>query len=460
MNNNEVITYSNDQKENEKSRKKQEFQEYIAKLKLERKKKIEEEKEKKKQKQLKQIEIQNKQKKKEQKVLNKLEKEKGKINIVLIKIFDDITLFQEYVKIQNHYNSENVLYLFKRVLYELPNDFNISNLNKLRKNMFLYEIGYDKEEEYNDILKLLEKMLFNKEIINFKKQLELYQMYNSLIDTIDDKEYIVNKVFDMYKNFYASTFSKNVTKTELKEIIQNINRQKEYKEYRENFFNRNNDVILKIPYIDNNSLNRFIKLIEKTTYFKGINNLDIDIFSYTINSLTYKVSEKEKNFILENVYKIFNKLNKDLEKQKLIKEKERLLKGDMSKEVEMRKQAVEYSNVQNGYEFEEYVANLYRKLGYTIEEVTKKSGDQGADIIAYKDNNKYVIQVKFYNNPVGNKAVQEVVGAIGMYKANRGIVVTNSNFTPSAVELANANEIELVDGQKIEKYKKLIIDKI
>ena len=51
MNNNEVITYSNDQKENEKSRKKQEFQEYIAKLKLERKKKIEEEKEKKKQKQ-------------------------------------------------------------------------------------------------------------------------------------------------------------------------------------------------------------------------------------------------------------------------------------------------------------------------------------------------------------------------------------------------------------------------
>ena len=379
---------------------------------------------------------------------------------MLIKIFDDITLFQEYVKIQNHYNSENVLYLFKRVLCELPNDFNISNLNKLRKNMFLYEIGYDKEEEYNDILKLLEKMLFNKEIINFKKQLELYQMYNSLIETIDDKEYIVNKVFDMYKNFYASTFSKNVTKTELKEIIQNINRQKEYEEYRENFFNRNNDVILKIPYIDNNSLNRFIKLIEKTTYFKGINNLDIDIFSYTINSLTYKVSEKEKNFILENVYKIFNKLNKDLEKQKLIKEKERLLKGDMSKEVEMRKQAVEYSNVQNGYEFEEYVANLYRKLGYTIEEVTKKSGDQGADIIAYKDNNKYVFQVKFYNNPVGNKAVQEVVGAIGMYKANRGIVVTNSNFTPSAVELANANEIELVDGQKIEKYKKLIIDKI
>ena len=84
----------------------------------------------------------------------------------------------------------------------------------------------------------------------------------------------------------------------------------------------------------------------------------------------------------------------------------------------------------------------------------------GADVIAYKDNIKYVIQVKFYNNPVGNKAVQEVVGAIGMYKANKGIVVTNSTFTSSAIELAQANNIELVDGEKIEEYKKIIIDKM
>ncbi len=82
----------------------------------------------------------------------------------------------------------------------------------------------------------------------------------------------------------------------------------------------------------------------------------------------------------------------------------------------------------------------------------------GADVIANKDNIKYVIQAKFYNNPVGNKAVQEVVASIGMYKANKGIVVTNNTFTSSAIELARANDIELVDGQKIEEYKKMIID--
>lgn len=84
----------------------------------------------------------------------------------------------------------------------------------------------------------------------------------------------------------------------------------------------------------------------------------------------------------------------------------------------------------------------------------------GADVIAYKDNVKYVIQVKFYSNPVGNKAVQEVVASIGMYKADQGIVVTNSTFTSSAVELANANNIELVDGEKIEEFKRIIIDNI
>ena len=84
----------------------------------------------------------------------------------------------------------------------------------------------------------------------------------------------------------------------------------------------------------------------------------------------------------------------------------------------------------------------------------------GADVIAYKDNVKYVIQVKFYSNPVGNKAVQEVVASIGMYKADKGMVVTNSTFTSSAVELANVNNVELVDGNKIEELKKEIVNNI
>ena len=123
----------------------------------------------------------------------------------------------------------------------------------------------------------------------------------------------------------------------------------------------------------------------------------------------------------------------------------------------MKKLSLDINNIENGFAFEEYVANLYKNLGYTIEEVTKKSGDQGADVIAYKDNLKYVIQAKYYTGAVGNKAVQEVVASMSLYKADKGIVITNSSFTMAAMELAVANKIELVDGEKIEQYIQIIL---
>jgi restriction system protein len=49
---------------------------------------------------------------------------------------------------------------------------------------------------------------------------------------------------------------------------------------------------------------------------------------------------------------------------------------------------------------------------------------------------------------VGNKAVQEVVGAILFYGGTEGCVVTNSTFTPAARALAQENNIRLIDGSQ------------
>ena len=92
--------------------------------------------------------------------------------------------------------------------------------------------------------------------------------------------------------------------------------------------------------------------------------------------------------------------------------------------------------------------------------VTRKSGDQGADIIAKRNGRKYIIQAKFYNSPVGNKAVQEVVAALAMYQADYGIVVTNSTYTQSAIELAKANDVELIDKKRIEEIKRELISSL
>lgn len=101
-----------------------------------------------------------------------------------------------------------------------------------------------------------------------------------------------------------------------------------------------------------------------------------------------------------------------------------------------------------GPEFERWVADLLREHGYAVE-TTKATGDQGADLIVTGKGIKTVVQVKFWSQPVGNSAVQEVVAAKPFYNAEDAWVVTNSTFTRSAIELAHANGVTLIDGGQL-----------
>ena len=103
----------------------------------------------------------------------------------------------------------------------------------------------------------------------------------------------------------------------------------------------------------------------------------------------------------------------------------------------------------DGHTFEYYCAELLRKNGYRNVEVTKASGDQGIDIIAYKNGVKYGIQCKCYSSNIGNKAVQEVFAGIKFYDCKVGIVMTNRYYTASAKELAAKNGIILYDRDKL-----------
>ena len=104
----------------------------------------------------------------------------------------------------------------------------------------------------------------------------------------------------------------------------------------------------------------------------------------------------------------------------------------------------------SGYEFEYFLKNLFSKMGCQVEQ-TRLSGDQGADLVVVKFGEKTVIQAKRSNNKIGNKAVQEIMAAISLYKARKGMVITNNYFTPAAVELANANNIELIGRDALEE---------
>lgn len=132
--------------------------------------------------------------------------------------------------------------------------------------------------------------------------------------------------------------------------------------------------------------------------------------------------------------------------------------------VEVFSRSVSYSNNNNiiddlnGIEFESFCGTLLENNGYRNVKVTKSSGDFGADIIAEKDDVKYAIQCKKFNNPVGISAVQEVMGSKSIYDCHVAVVLTNSTFTKSAKELAKKSGVLLWDGNKlssmIEKNKK------
>ncbi len=104
-----------------------------------------------------------------------------------------------------------------------------------------------------------------------------------------------------------------------------------------------------------------------------------------------------------------------------------------------------YDNM-TGIEFERYIENLLSKIGYNVFR-TPSSGDQGVDIIAEDESKRRIaIQTKKYKDKVGNYAVQEVAAGRKYYKCSEAWVITNSTFTVSAIQLAKANNVKLIDG--------------
>lgn len=110
--------------------------------------------------------------------------------------------------------------------------------------------------------------------------------------------------------------------------------------------------------------------------------------------------------------------------------------------LEIRKPYLQGDNI-SGYDYEEQCADELRSMGYTNVKVTSKSGDQGIDVIAWKDGLKYGIQCKHYQGSVSNKAVQEAFTGAKYYECDVAVVMTNSTFTESAKDLAHKIGVKL-----------------
>ena len=105
----------------------------------------------------------------------------------------------------------------------------------------------------------------------------------------------------------------------------------------------------------------------------------------------------------------------------------------------------------DGHKFEYFCADILKKNGFVKVSVTPGSGDMGVDILTEKEGVKYAIQCKNYESSLGNKPIQEITAGKNYYNCHVGVVMTNSYFTPGAIELAKANNILLWDRSYVQK---------
>ncbi|MDX9913297.1 MAG: restriction endonuclease [Candidatus Moranbacteria bacterium] len=104
-------------------------------------------------------------------------------------------------------------------------------------------------------------------------------------------------------------------------------------------------------------------------------------------------------------------------------------------------------------QFEEFICNLFNKLGYSTEKVGGPN-DGGIDVIATKNGVKHYIQCKkFITRQVSVGEMRDFYGAV-VDKLNdaKSFFITTNVFTLEAERFALGKPIELIDGKKLMEY--------
>ncbi len=99
--------------------------------------------------------------------------------------------------------------------------------------------------------------------------------------------------------------------------------------------------------------------------------------------------------------------------------------------------------------FEEFVAELFEALGYTVEQ-TGGTGDEGADLRLRRKDLLAIVQCKYHKRSVvGSPELQKFLGTIHHTRSHKGFFVTTSTFSLAAEKFVADHPIELIDGPRL-----------
>lgn len=132
--------------------------------------------------------------------------------------------------------------------------------------------------------------------------------------------------------------------------------------------------------------------------------------------------------------------------------------------IELKIKDIHVIDTLSGYDFEKFAAEYYKLLGYETE-LTQGSHDNGADLIARKDNTMLCVEAKRRSKKINRHVVLSVHYAMEhVYRGDRAIIFTNTELTDQARAAAKDKDVEYIDRYAIEKFLRkhsnIIINKI
>lgn len=106
--------------------------------------------------------------------------------------------------------------------------------------------------------------------------------------------------------------------------------------------------------------------------------------------------------------------------------------------------------------FERAVGRLLYHLDFTDVRLIGGAHDHGGDILALRREERWVFQCKWTGkSPVGETAIQEVLRAAAVYRADRPVVVTNNRLSPAALKyrdqlaLGGDLRVDVIEGEPL-----------
>jgi restriction system protein len=111
-----------------------------------------------------------------------------------------------------------------------------------------------------------------------------------------------------------------------------------------------------------------------------------------------------------------------------------------------RQRSLETLRAMSWQDFERMVGEVFRRMGYKVEETGGGGADGGIDLRLSRKGRRFIVQCKRYAGTVGASVVREMVG-LGFHERAAGVfIVTTGRFTGAARAFARGKPVKLIDG--------------